>query len=179
MFGHKRKVLISVPRDRYKGPGKHNRGERTMASTNHMYDTEGSSALVPSYPMLTLYEGGAARTAPKEARRVAAAEPISRPHLARREAVTVVVCTLMVAFGLLAAFMASKASVSARLSTALSTIPSQEVVVEAGDSVWGLAAQHQVDGYSTSELARWISEKNSLGSSVLQPGQVIMVPASN
>ncbi len=178
MFGLKRKVLINVPRDRYKGPGKHNRGERVMASTNHMYDTEGSSALVPSYPMLTLYEGGEARKSTTGVQRVVRAESCPQSRLTGREAVTVAACTLMVAIGLFSALMASNAAVSARLSTALSTIPSQEVVVEAGDSVWGLAAQHQVDGYSTSELAKWISEKNSLESSVLQPGQVIMVPAS-
>jgi LysM repeat protein len=85
----------------------------------------------------------------------------------------------MVAAGLLVALVVSNASASANLDSALSSIPAQEVVVEPGDSIWGLAGQHQVDGYSTSELAQWIYEKNSLSNSSLQPGQVLLVPASN
>jgi len=178
MFGHKRKVLICVPRDRYKGPGKHTRGEHTMTSTNSMYGTEGSSALVPSYPMLTLIEGSIERGGVCEQPQVRD-ESVVRPRLTRREALTVVVCTLMVAAGLLVALVVSNASASANLDSALSSIPAQEVVVEPGDSIWGLAGQHQVDGYSTSELAQWIFERNSLSTSSLQPGQVLLVPASN
>lgn len=178
MFGHKRKVLINVPRISYKGPGKHTRGERIMTGTDRIYSTEGSSALVPSYPTLTLIEGGAARSIQREAPR-SREENVGRARISRIDALTVAVCTLMVFAALLAALFVSRAVTSSRFDAALASIPAQEVVVETGDSVWGLAAQYPVKGYSTSELAKWITEKNSLGTSALQPGQVLMVPASD
>lgn len=177
VFGHQRKVLISVPRERYKGPGKHTRGERSMTNTSRMYGIEGSSALVASYPTLTLLEGGAGHGATGRARRPRGAA-MARQRASRGDVLAVAACTLAVALGLLAALVAGNASVSERMDAALSSLPAQQIVVEPGDSVWGLASRHRVDGYSTAELAKWISEKNSLGTSSLRPGQALLVPAS-
>ena len=79
---------------------------------------------------------------------------------------------------LFGALVAGNAAIASRKDAALSSIPTQDVVVEPGDSVWDLASQYQVDGYSTAELVQWITEKNSLTTSTLQPGQSLLVPAS-
>lgn len=148
-----------------------------MTYANRMFGTEGSSALVPSYSSLTLLEGGAEKMNSRVAWRGHGKE--QQPQVTSRlDIITVIVCTLLVAAGLFGALLASNASIEARVNSALSSLPAQEVVVESGDSVWGLASQHQVDGYSTAELAQWITAKNSLTTSNLQPGQILLVPAS-
>ncbi|RGJ47341.1 LysM peptidoglycan-binding domain-containing protein [Olsenella sp. AF16-14LB] len=148
-----------------------------MTNANRMYGTEGSSALVPSYPSLMLLEGGAGKKTSGVARRAQGQTPY--PQAASRlDVFTVVVCTLLVAMGLFGALVAGNAAIASRKDAALSSIPTQDVVVEPGDSVWDLASQYQVDGYSTAELVQWITEKNSLTTSTLQPGQSLLVPAS-
>ncbi|WP_130812049.1 LysM peptidoglycan-binding domain-containing protein [Olsenella sp. Marseille-P4559] len=146
-----------------------------MASTNRVYGTEGSSALVPSYPTLTLLEGGTGKPFVVERQH----EDRSCRDMARGNVLTAIVCTFLVSVGLVAALLVSNAAVSSRKEAALASLPGEEVVVEAGDSVWGLAFRHPVDGYSTAELVQWITEKNSLESPTLQPGQSVVVPASN
>ena len=141
-----------------------------MTNANRMYGTEGSSALVPSYPSLMLLEGGAGKKTSGVARRAQGQTPY--PQAASRlDVFTVVVCTLLVAMGLFGALVAGNAAIASRKDAALSSI-------EPGDSVWDLASQYQVDGYSTAELVQWITEKNSLTTSTLQPGQSLLVPAS-
>ena len=110
-----------------------------MTGTDRIYSTEGSSALVPSYPTLTLIEGGAARSIQREAPR-SREENVGRARISRIDVLTVAVCTLMVFAALFAALFASRAVTSSRFDAALASIPAQEVVVETGDSVWGLAA---------------------------------------
>ncbi|MCR5393034.1 MAG: LysM peptidoglycan-binding domain-containing protein [Olsenella sp.] len=152
-----------------------------MASGYRTYRTEGSSALVPSYPVFTLLEGGTGTTVLDEGRGQgleSRGQDSVVVATTRGDLLTVIVCTVLVGLGLAVALFAGNALVSARRDAALSALPGQEVVVESGDSIWGLASEHPVDGYSTSELVQWITEKNSLSSSNLVPGQAIEVPVS-
>ena len=111
-----------------------------MTNANRMYGTEGSSALVPSYPSLMLLEGGAGKKTSGVARRAQGQTPY--PQAASRlDVFTVVVCTLLVAMGLFGALVAGNAAIASRKDAALSSIPTQDVVVEPGDSVWDLASQ--------------------------------------
>ena len=149
-----------------------------MTHVIRTYSTEGSTALVPSCSPLVLLDGGAGKRdadSPRHARRAVCEEQQS----SRRDVVTVLVCTFFVAAGLFCALVASNAVSASRMAEALSDLPAQEITVVSGDSVWGLASQHHVDGYSTSELAQWIAEKNSLNTSELRPGQSLLVPASS
>ena len=108
-----------------------------MTNANRMYGTEGSSALVPSYPSLMLLEGGAGKKTSGVARRAQGQTPY--PQAASRlDVFTVVVCTLLVAMGLFGALVAGNAAIASRKDAALSSIPTQDVVVEPGDSVWDL-----------------------------------------
>lgn len=58
------------------------------------------------------------------------------------------------------------------------SIASETVEVEPGDSLWSLAEEHEVDGLSTQQVSDYIAEVNDLESSMLRPGQEILVPAS-
>ncbi len=54
--------------------------------------------------------------------------------------------------------------------------PTGEYRVEAGDRLWDIAAERTVDGEDVRETLHAIRRLNSLDSSVLQPGQVLVVP---
>lgn len=68
-------------------------------------------------------------------------------------------------------------SVSSRVQSALSEVEATTIYVTPGDSVWSLAESHPIDGFATSDVVRWIEEKNELASSTLLPGQQIEVPS--
>lgn len=60
---------------------------------------------------------------------------------------------------------------------ALANTPQQTVTVSAGASLWSLAEAHQVDGLSTQQTTELIRAWNDLDSSMLQPGDTLVVPA--
>lgn len=80
---------------------------------------------------------------------------------------------------LCAAFLFVSAGISARQGQALETIPTISVTVHGGDSLWSLAEEHPVTGYSTQEVVTWIKACNSLDSANIQAGQAILVPTSD
>ena len=149
-----------------------------MTHTIRTYSTEGTTALVPSYSPLVLLDGGADKRG-NDSLHHAPRTASKKQQSSRWDVVTVLVCTVLVTASLFGALIASNAASASRMAVALSNLPAEEITVASGDSVWGLAARHSVDGYSTSELARWITEKNSLGSSELHTGQSLLVPASS
>lgn len=65
-------------------------------------------------------------------------------------------------------------AISARLG-AVAT-PSIQVDVEPGDSLWSLAREYPIAGLSTNEVVNRIRELNDLDSSLLHPGEQLMVP---
>lgn len=65
-------------------------------------------------------------------------------------------------------------AISARLGAAAT--PSVQVNVEPGDSLWSLAREHPIPGLSTNEVVSRIRELNDLDSSLLRPGEQLMVP---
>lgn len=65
-------------------------------------------------------------------------------------------------------------AISARLGAAAT--PSIQVDVEPGDSLWSLAREYPVAGLSTNEVVSRIRELNDLDSSLLRPGEQLMVP---
>lgn len=54
--------------------------------------------------------------------------------------------------------------------------PTVEYVVEAGDSLWSIAAQHSGDGEDIRHLIADIRHFSGLGTSTIYPGQVLHIP---
>lgn len=141
-----------------------------MSHSYSSYQTEGSSALKPTYERFTVIEGGR-RVSPRTHARSERAPQGNNTLL-------VVVATLCVLAALFAGSLFVNARVNANRAAALEEIEAQTVTVQAGDSLWGLAEAHPVEGYSTSELVTWMLEKNGLDTATLQPGQDLLVPVS-
>ena len=65
-----------------------------------------------------------------------------------------------------------------RMETALNSADTIEVTVVPGDTLWGIANQHQIDGIDTSEVVRWIEEVNHIDGGVIHVGQNLTVPTT-
>lgn len=57
--------------------------------------------------------------------------------------------------------------------------PTEVVHVSEGDTIWGIASDHHIDGVSTSELVQWLREQNNLSTACLLPGQALVVPSAS
>lgn len=75
--------------------------------------------------------------------------------------------------GMIAVFQSQQA----RFDAALGYSDRQEIVVESGDTLWSIAESYQIEGADTQQTVDVIRSWNSLSESVLQPGDVIVVPA--
>ncbi|MBP3885598.1 MAG: LysM peptidoglycan-binding domain-containing protein [Olsenella sp.] len=51
------------------------------------------------------------------------------------------------------------------------------ITVGAGETLWGIAEAHSVDGASTNDVVTWIRDQNHLSSSSIQAGQSLIVPS--
>ena len=60
--------------------------------------------------------------------------------------------------------------------TALDSMVTVETRVQAGESLWTIAENNPIEGFSTQEVVQIIRQENSLESSMLQPGQTLLVP---
>ncbi len=67
---------------------------------------------------------------------------------------------------------------TSRLEMALNSADTIEVTVAPGDTLWGIASQHSVDGIDTSDVVRWIEEVNHVEGGVIHVGQNLTVPTS-
>lgn len=72
---------------------------------------------------------------------------------------------------LLALVMPAFAEMSAIQSTDFETIR-----IHKGDTMWGIAQEHGIEGVSTQDVMALIEQHNGLGGRVLQPGQELDVP---
>lgn len=94
--------------------------------------------------------------------------------LARR-VVCVVALIVLVTIVLAAGWTASAGRVQVR-DAAIASAAFETIEVEAGDSLWTLAADHGIDGLSTQETSDVIRERNGLDVALLQPGMELQVP---
>lgn len=58
----------------------------------------------------------------------------------------------------------------------LDSMMSVETRVQPGESLWSIAEDNPIEGFTTQEVAQMILQENSLESSMLQPGQTLLVP---
>ncbi len=136
---------------------------------NASYLCDGTSALAPSYPSLTLIEGGKGREAsPVQDEKSVACASFTIKSFA------MLVLVAVMAFALCAF---REASISKSVENALEGVSTTTVTVRGGDTLWGLAQDHSVTGVSTKDLVSWLEAQNNLDSAQLQPGQILVVPA--
>ena len=64
-----------------------------------------------------------------------------------------------------------------KLSSDLASVPGVEYTVASGDSLWVIAANHPIEGHTTSDVVTWILERNELETSLIIPGQELLVPS--
>ena len=58
----------------------------------------------------------------------------------------------------------------------LDSMVTVETRVQAGESLWSIAEDNPIEGFTTQEVVQIIRQENSLESSMLQPGQTLLVP---
>ena len=99
----------------------------------------------------------------------------SAPQVRRQSHALVYTCLLLtIVFAL--AFWGTEQVRARRTYLALSLVPSTQITVGTGDSLWTIAQAHSIDGVSTSELIDWLKDENDLSGSVLALGQSLTVP---
>lgn len=121
---------------------------------------------------LVVVNGGcAARPTTERVRRATAA--VNDALLGARELMLAALVVLL-CVSVLAAW-----GISGHRSTAaaLSEVPFECVSVAQGESLWEISEAHPVAGLTTQQVVSLISERNDLAGTLIQPGQILLVPA--
>ncbi len=141
-----------------------------LNNQNFSYRCDGTSALAPEYPALTLIQGGKS-TSDAPVRTVEAnRSAFSLKGLAVMVLVVFMACALCIV---------RDRCISASAYGALYGAQTTVVTVHDGDSLWSLAQNSSVTGVSTKDIVKWIENENGLDSANIQPGQELIVPSSH
>lgn len=140
-----------------------------LNNQNVSYRCDGTAALAPEYPSLTLIQGGKSKVAAS-----------SRAAEAKRNVFSVkdIAVLVMIALMACALCVARDRFISANISSALENAQTTVVTVHDGDTLWGLAQNYSVSGVSTKDLVEWIESENNLDGASIRAGQALVVPAS-
>lgn len=114
-----------------------------------------------------------------DARPLRVVRPAARPgelRLTRRGRLVVFVAALLVAFAV--AFVLAGGSSASDSSTQIEPSATERIVVEPGQTLWAIAADHAADG-EVRETVHAIERLNGLESPMLVAGQELYVPASS
>lgn len=131
---------------------------------------DGNAALeTRTRPHLVLIEGGLSREGARHPARPA------RLSLGQRLCAALC-CTLVIAALCVASIVADALGAAAR-TQALDQLPERTVVVDDGDTLWGIAESLGVDGVPTRDIVSWIAERNGT-SAALVAGQTLVVPSA-
>ncbi|MBQ6394768.1 MAG: LysM peptidoglycan-binding domain-containing protein [Atopobiaceae bacterium] len=65
---------------------------------------------------------------------------------------------------------------AAGIDSAWNAVSLEEVVVLPGDTLWGIAEEHPVEGLTTEQLVHCIEEENGLSGAFLSVGERLLVP---
>lgn len=140
-----------------------------LNNQNVSYRCEGTSALAPEYPALTLIQGGKSTTVAPVRTVKAKQAAFSIKGLAVLVFVALIVCALCVV---------RERCISDDIYSVLDGVKTTVVTVHDGDTLWGLAQNYSVTGISTKDIVEWIESENGLDSANIQPGQELIVPVS-
>ena len=138
------------------------------------YDVDGTSALkIPARAHLRVIEGGAQHSKKMSNARVSELAPrqVSRP-----EAATAIVSILFCLVLVFAAWGFSHVEAAQAYAAATSDVQEKLMTVAAGDTLLGISGNHPIDNLDARQTAHWISERNGLDTSMLTPGQQLVVP---
>lgn len=125
-------------------------------------------------PAFTVIEGGRRREP------VQAPRPVVVRTAPQRAGATVrIVACAALAIVMLGGLLTFAFARNQAVASAVAAISYEEVTVEAGDSLWSIAAAHPAQGLSTDELVQVLQERNGLERAGLTPGQVIAVPSQS
>ena len=153
-----------------------------MSATNYSMYVSGTSALAYKAPTLRLVPGG-----PHAAKRPAVSEP--RPH--RRQAIapahristnynrSIMLAVASVALCLIMAWLFTARTSEAYVAQCTTSVAEATEVVHAGDGLQDIAVAHPIEGLTVAQTARWISQRNNLGTSMLSVGQTLIVPRAS
>lgn len=131
---------------------------------------DGNAALeTRTYPHLVLIEGGLSREAAHRSER-----PV-RLSLGQRVCAALC-CTLVIASLCIASLVTDALGAAAR-TQALDQLPERTVVVDDGDTLWGIAESLGVDGVPTRDIVTWIAERNDTDAALVA-GQTLVVPST-
>lgn len=105
------------------------------------------------------------------------ADPIARPKSEHPAASIHLLCAAVITVLLVGAIFTMHSNIKHRM--VFSTIDTRQtecISVMPGDSLWSIASKCSVPGVSTYDLVDWLRQSNSLESSELNVGQVLVVP---
>lgn len=151
--------------------------------TRISYPTDGNLALAPQLSKenrFNVVDGGLTATPSVTSHHVSefdlsAAMPARKaaPRSASAVALVLSVSAVLVLAAILCIGYASHAMT---LQDARANAPRETVVVDAGDTLWSLAASHPIKGLSTDETVSIIEDWNNVDAGALQPGWELSVP---
>lgn len=144
------------------------------------YPVYGSLALCEEEPVhFEVIEGGKGSKDQHRATREMRRDACSQQDMCRSKAYNIVVFTLVaLVLGAMLAVSCLVCDLRAekRYQQLFGQVSTTELMVHSGDSLWDIAAVHEVDGASTREVVDWIKHENGLSGGIIFPGQIITVP---
>ena len=129
---------------------------------------ENTAVSVDQRPKLRVIEGGLSQS--KKCNHVRA---FALPTV-RELAIAAVMVALVAAFFF--ACSAQDAQAHSRVDDMLASAQYETVTVVSGDTLWGIAEDHSVDGVTTANMVDVIREANHLESACLHGGMQLLVP---
>ena len=129
---------------------------------------ENTAVSVDQRPKLRVIEGGLSQS--KKCNHVRA---FALPTV-RELAIAAVMVALVAAFFF--ACSAQDAQAHSRVDDMLASAQYETVTVVSGDTLWGIAEDHSVDGFTTANMVDAIREENHLESACLYGGMQLLVP---
>ncbi|WP_035425408.1 LysM peptidoglycan-binding domain-containing protein [Atopobium fossor] len=138
------------------------------------YAVNGSTALKPKVTQFTVYEGGLNKPA-RNLKPTFRRSQDDKRNLSS-QLISVFAFIVTVAF-FVGAILFVDITAAMQRTAGFNSIQTKEISVQPGESLWTIAANHSVEGHSTEDVVKYISQKNNLSDSMLTVGQKITVPA--
>lgn len=154
-----------------------------MANAAYMnaFATNGNTALASTrtYTHLRVIEGGRSSRAANPVKRPRAQhtpEIQDYPSFSFGQKLFAAVVLVLLTIALAVVWFVGDAYASDSYTQQASQVAMEEIVVHQGDTLWGIASEHDIEGLDTSEVIRFIQVENGLEGSGIYAGQRLSVP---